>query len=270
MQEIILHKLGNFIEEIHERPCVITDEPCDRLLELQNAGYCILAELKHLQGLADEEVAAALCKEDAVMQYANVCIDAGKLPQAYFRRIWCRHVGEPVLIAETERLIIRESVEEDAEAFLELYQDTECRKYLEMPPVDLDGDRERDVAEFRRYIAQYQAGQYAFYEYGMWSVEEKESGRCIGRVGLEQQRRCGETTADGETKEMISLGYAFMPDYRGKGYAAEACLAVLDYCKECEYADEVYVKMDVENTASRNVFEKIKKQSLVRLKLQCD
>ena len=89
------------------------------MLELQEKGHCVLAELKYLQGLSDEEVAEALCKEDAVIQYKNVCINAGQLSQAYLRRIWCKHVEEPVLIAETERLIIRESVEADAETFYE-------------------------------------------------------------------------------------------------------------------------------------------------------
>ncbi|MBR2038150.1 MAG: hypothetical protein IKA09_10575, partial [Lachnospiraceae bacterium] len=169
---IKIYNLDNFIKEVSS-DYVIVDEPDDKLLELQAKGYCVMAELKHLQGLNDEEVAEAICKEEAVTQYEHVCIDADELPQAYFRRIWCKHIGVPVLIAETERLVIRESVEEDAEAFLELYQDEACGTYLEMPPVELCGDREADIAEYRRYIAQYQAGQYAFYEYGMWSVVEK-------------------------------------------------------------------------------------------------
>ena len=225
-------------------PYVIVGVPDDVLLKLQAEGYCVLAELKHLQGLSDEEVAKALCKEEAVGQYEHVCIDASRLPQAYFRRVWCRHVGEPVLIAKTNRLIIRESVKADAEAFYELYQDEECKRYLEKLPIEVCGDKEADIAEYRRYIAQYQAGQYAFYEYGMWSVVDKSSGRCIGRAGLEMQG------------DKLCLGYAILPGYRGNGYATEACHAILDYCKECDYADEVFANISDENVASKRVYEK--------------
>lgn len=270
MQTIKIYNLDNFIKEVSSErgmlsaeickavsdPYVIVGKPSDKLLELQAKGYCVLAELKHLQGLRDEEIAEAICKEEAVTQYEHVCIDAGMLPQAYFRRIWCRHVGEPVLIAETERLVIRESVEVDAHAFWELYRDEVCRKYLEMLPVELCGDKKADVAEYRRYIVQYQAGQYDFYEYGMWSVVEKASGRCIGRAGLEMQG------------DVLCLGYAVLPQYRGKGYATESCLAVLDYCKECEYAEEVFVNISEENIASKKVYEKVRTERNILKKIQ--
>ena len=154
-------------------PCVIVGTPCEALDQLQQADHCVMAELSHLQGLSEEEMAEELSKEEAVLQYTNVCIDAQELPQAYLRRIWHRHKKEQVLIAETERLIVRESSVEDAEAFWELYADEQCKRYLEAPPVALNGAREHDLEEYRRYIVQYQQGQYAFYEYGMWSVVEK-------------------------------------------------------------------------------------------------
>jgi len=249
MQKIKLSRLENYpenhIEGTSEMPYVIVGAPCKELYRLQQEGYCVIAELSYLHGLSEEEVAEALCKEEAVLQYTNVCIDAEELPQAYLRRIWHRHMGEPVLIAETDRLIVRESVSEDAGALLELYADKQCKRYLEALPVALNGVREHDLEEYRRYIVQYQQGQYAFYEYGMWSVVEKASGRCIGRVGLEIQG------------EKLCLGYALLPQYRGKGYATEACLAVLDYCKECGYAEAIAVRIDVTNKASRKVAKKL-------------
>lgn len=260
MQAVKIYHLNKFIKEAFSEkvsgPYVIVGEPCETLLELQKNNYCVLAELKHLQGLSEEEVATALCKEEAVTQYEHVCIDADQLPQAYFRRIWCKHIGEPVVIAETGRLILRESIEEDAASFWELYRDEASSKFLEIPPVELCGDKESDIAGYRRYIVQYNAGQYTFYEYGMWSVVEKNSGRCIGRVGLEMQ------------EEKLGLGYAILPKYRGRGYATEGCIAVLDYCKECEYAEEVFVNIDSENTASNKVYEKVKTERPMLKKIQ--
>lgn len=326
MQEIVLCKLENWKRERDaSEPCVaagasgvvaapqiIVGPPCEELRELQAAGCCVLAELAHLQGMSEEAVAEALCKEEAVPQFENVCIHAGELPQAYLRRIWCKAQGQPVLIAETGRLLIRESMQEDAAAFLELYEDNECRKYLEAPPVTVDAqsvigqnglgqkgsgwqeavfkdNRSQLMDAYRRYIAEYCEGQYAFYEYGMWTVVEKESGAVVGRAGLELQECAGEKPelqdcigerpelqgCAGEKPELqecteagleptsqsepsISLGYAVLPKFRGKGYAAEACAAILEYCRECGYADKVIVKIDAENAASRKVFEKLK------------
>ena len=340
MQEIMLCRLENWMEESKKgnMPCVIVGTPCVRLQKLQEAGYCVLAELSHLQGLDEEAVAEALCREEAVQQFENVCIDAAELPQAYLRRIWCKAQGRPVLIAETERLVIRESITEDAAAFMELYQDEECRKYLEMlpvdekcrkylemppvdekcrkylemPPVNEEGRKEQEMSQgdeesreypeilpvdqtcregvkaYQRYLEDYQKGQYAFFEYGMWTLVEKTSGAVIGRAGLEQQENAGGPGADWSSREkqesnidsgigkkangdatgaVLSLGYALLPQFRGKGYAVEACRAILEYCKECEYADKVYVTVDEENMASRKVFGKLLEHSCVELEL---
>ena len=239
-------RLGSRAGSRHkDMPYVILGAPDSRLLALQQAGYCVLAELTHLQGLSEEAVAEVLCKEEAIREFTNVCIYAHELPQGYLRRIWCRHVEEPVLIAETERLIIRESIAEDAEAFYALYQDEACRKYLEWPPVEECGNRVQNIKEYERYIVDYQKGQYGFYEYGMWSVVEKASGKCVGRAGVELQ--AGD----------LCLGYAMLPQFRHRGYATEACKAILAYCWECEYGEQVHVKIDEDNEASKKVAVKL-------------
>jgi RimJ/RimL family protein N-acetyltransferase len=55
----------------------------------------------------------------------------------------------------------------------------------------------------------------------------------------------------------IALGYAIHPQHRGKGYATEACQAILTYCKECEYTEKVYVKIHKKNTPSLAVYQKL-------------
>ena len=259
MQEITLVTLEEWREMTNVSDFVITGPPCEELMALQQAGYPVMAELTHLQGLSEEAVAEALCKEEAIREFTNVCIHARELPQGYLRRIWCKNQGEPVLIAETERLLIRESIAEDAEAFYELYQDEACRKYLERPPVEECSNRAQNIKEYERYIVDYQKGQYGFYEYGMWSVVEKESGRCVGRAGVELQdvgKAGGQTGASGEM-EKLCLGYAMLPQFRHRGYATEACRAILAYCKECEYGEPVYVKIDEDNEASKRVAGKL-------------
>ncbi len=256
MKEIKLYSLESIAANKIDinKPHVIAGEPCEQLLELQKTGYCILAELKMLQGLEEEETAEALTSLEEVLLYKNVCISSKGLPKAYFRRIWSNHVGEPVTIAETDRLIVRESIPEDGAAFFKLYQDEECRKFLEKPPV------EQEVTEqYENYIKEYQAGQYGFYEYGMWSVIKKADKRVVGRAGLEQQ--------DFEKNEegVLGLGYAVLPEFRGKGYAIEACKAILEYCRECDYAKKVHVRIHQDNKASWSVYRQLKEHSTVEL-----
>ncbi len=302
MQEIVLCKLEEWIKkykniDTDEAGVVIYGEPCPELLDLQKQGHCVLAELIHLQGLSEEEIAHALCMEEAVQQYANVCICASQLPQGYLRRIWCKTRGIPVLIAETERLIIRESTEGDAEAFYKLYQDVECKKYLtplpinriyanrlesgsdliakdQGEPVSVILDKAEVISEYRTYLTDYCANQYGFYEYGMWTVTEKMSGVVIGRMGLElaehtegvqkeEDQGLEAVSTHQEGKELtLSLGYALLPEFRGKGYALEACQAILTYCKECGYAEHVVIRVHAENESSFRLAKKLGRKQL--------
>jgi RimJ/RimL family protein N-acetyltransferase len=56
---------------------------------------------------------------------------------------------------------------------------------------------------------------------GLWAVELRESGAPIGMCGLVKR----------ETLEDFDLGFAFLPEHRGKGYALEASQGVLSYVK---------------------------------------
>lgn len=256
MQTIKLYSLEDHINNVEKtEPYIIVGHPCPELLFWEEEGYPVLAELSHLQGLSEEATAEVLCKEPAVPQYKNVCIRADWLPQSYLRRIWYRHRGEPVWIADTERLVIRESVAADGAAFQKLYEDAACRQFLEKLPV-----AEESLEEYQQYITNYAQNQYAFFEYGMWSVVEKNSGRVIGRMGLEDQ-----VMSDG--REGIGLGYALLPEYRGAGYTLEACTAILEYARECGYAREILVKTDSQNIVSRKIFEKLKQCDIIPLYL---
>lgn len=244
------------------QPSIIVGPPSEELLRLEKEGYLVLCELQELQGLSESEVEKRLREDSSLWKYQNICIDAKALPEAYFQRLWYRYNGLPVQIAETDRLIIRESIVEDAAAFQELYADKEVQEFLEMPPIEQlmkEACLADELLAYEKYINQYAENQYNFYEYGMWSVIEKEGGNVIGRMGLELQQ-----ISDGE--EGVSLGYALLSQYRDKGYAYEACLAILDYCHECGYATEIFVKIDDKNTKSKKLFQKIQKYSRIPLR----
>ena len=90
-------------------------------------------------------------------------------------------------------------------------------------------------------------GHWHLRGFGMWGVEELESGRLVGRVGFHQP-------ADWPDFELgWTIGHAFW----GKGYATEAARRALDYGFNEMGRDHVISCIDPENVASIRVAERL-------------
>ena len=87
--------------------------------------------------------------------------------------------------------------------------------------------------------------------FGHWAVEEKESGRFVGRAGLKHH---DNWTLDPDNTE---VGYLFDRGVWGKGYATEAARAAVEYAFETLGRDEVISIARPDNLASRRVMEKV-------------
>jgi len=130
---------------------------------------------------------------------------------------------------ETERLIIRDLTEKDAEALLEIKYDEQVMKYN---PTFI----ERDVTEIdinsikNRYFA----------------ICLKESGVVIGTITVDYLDYLYEH----------QMGWNMNGKYTGKGYASEAGAAVSDYLLETLSLDYMSVVMDVDNPASFRTAQK--------------
>lgn len=153
-------------------------------------------------------------------------------PAEYFERVFRRYAGLPWSILETEHCYLRESCEEDVEAFYRIYKEPEVTRYTE-------GLYEHAVSE-RAYIREYIEKVYAYYEFGIWTVVLKESGEIIGRAGLSVR----------EGFEVPELGYVFGLAWQGKGLAKEVCEGILKYAKEELEITQLQVLIQVGNEAS--------------------
>jgi RimJ/RimL family protein N-acetyltransferase len=89
---------------------------------------------------------------------------------------------------------------------------------------------------------------YRFYGYGMWIVCHRETGKLIGRVGVEHREEL-----DGE----LELGYAIGTEYQRQGYATEVCTAILSYVRRELEFDQVCCLIHEENLISRHFAEKL-------------
>ena len=133
------------------------------------------------------------------------------IDDTYKDRVYRRFRGLPWDITETARLKIREITMEDVPRLYELYSGEGITKYME----PLFPEMEKEIEYTKAYIENV----YKFYGYGLWVIVQKESGEVIGRVGLEYK----------EGFDGLELGFMLGKEYQHRGYANEACQAVLEY-----------------------------------------
>ncbi|MCI3133034.1 GNAT family N-acetyltransferase [Phenylobacterium aquaticum] len=144
-------------------------------------------------------------------------------------------------LIETDRLALRELQVGLDEAFvLELLS---SRGFIENI-----GDRGvRDLESARRYILEGPGASYAQNGYGLWRVARREDDTPVGICGL--VRRDGLEAPD--------VGYAFLEETWGRGYAVEAASATLDYARRVLGLGLILAITKPGNQASMRVLEKI-------------
>lgn len=148
------------------------------------------------------------------------------------------HRGTKVL--ETERLILRRLVEEDAEkCFSNWMSDPEVTKFLTWP-THKNIDETRRV--LRYWIAKY--GDNAFYQ---WVIVLKESAEPIGTISV---------VSANEDIDAVEIGYCIGKRWWKQGYTSEALARVITFLFEEVKVNMVYASHDIENPNSGRVMRK--------------
>ncbi|MBJ6119541.1 GNAT family N-acetyltransferase [Pontibacter sp. BT310] len=141
---------------------------------------------------------------------------------------------------ETERLLLIPSTEDDAAFVLELLNTPKWLQYI--------GDRKVHTLEAaKEYIRNRMLPQYAKLGYGNYTVTRKDDGAKLGNCGL----------YDREGLEGIDIGFAFLPEHEGKGYAREAATEVKRAAIEVFGLNRIGAITVKENTSSQKLLEKL-------------
>lgn len=145
------------------------------------------------------------------------------------------HKSAPEL--RTERLRMRPHQRDDAVLVTALWQDPIVVHHFGGQPAPEEDCWNRLL----RY-----AGHWQLNGYGLWAVEEPESGRFIGDIGLFEGRRGLGERFDSAPE----AGWVLLPAGHGKGYAREAMNAALRWGESAHGWARTVCMIDPENMAS--------------------
>jgi ribosomal-protein-alanine N-acetyltransferase len=143
------------------------------------------------------------------------------------------------VILETDRLLVREYVEEDAEAFFKLNTDPEVLRFV--PDKAL-----LNVEQARQLLIDHPMADYRKHGFGRGACILKSTGEQIGFAGLKYLDELGE----------IDVAYRLLPAYWGQGLATEAALASVRYGFVDLGLKRIIGLVMPENIASVRVLEK--------------
>ena len=143
------------------------------------------------------------------------------------------------MILETDRLLVREFVESDAEALFQLNSDPQVLRFV--PDKQL-----RSVEQARQMLLDHPIADYRKYGFGRGACILKSSGEQIGFAGLKYLKELDE----------VDVAYRLMRAYWGLGLATEAARASVRFgFTELRLKRIIGVVMP-ENIASVRVLEK--------------
>ncbi|NVO10705.1 MAG: GNAT family N-acetyltransferase [Bacteroidales bacterium] len=144
------------------------------------------------------------------------------------------------MILETERLALREFTLNDTEFIVNLLNSPGWLEFI--------GDRNvKNTDQAKDYLLNGAIKSYQENGFGLSLVELKHSKTPIGMCGLLKR----------DYLDNPDIGFAFLPDYTGKGYAFEVAKATINYAKDSLNIPCVMAITIPTNKRSINLLERV-------------
>jgi RimJ/RimL family protein N-acetyltransferase len=143
---------------------------------------------------------------------------------------------------QTDRLVLRPFRESDLDGYAAMCANAEVMHYLgESKPLTR--------AEAWRSMAVV-VGHWQLRGYGMWAVEERQSGEFVGRIG------CWNP----EGWPGLEIGWTLRREFWGRGFATEGARAAIQYAFAELHQDRIISLIRPDNLNSIRVAERVGEQ----------
>jgi RimJ/RimL family protein N-acetyltransferase len=145
-----------------------------------------------------------------------------------------------MMVLETARLRLGWLTVEDAAFMLRLLNEPSYIQHI--------GDRGvRSLTEAQEFLQKGPIASYEKHGFGLYRVERKEDGARIGVCGLLRRDLWDE----------VDIGYAFVPEAWGKGYALESTAAVMEHGRRALGIERIIAVVAPDNPRSIRVLTKL-------------
>ena len=139
-----------------------------------------------------------------------VVYDEDDIDDDMLKLVCARKYNEPLVIAETERFIIREMTVGDLPHLYELYETlSDCIYGYE---------------EEKAFTIKYIENMYGFFGYGLWLIFDRKTGELVARAGIENRSIDGQNCQE--------LGYLVKKNWQGKHVAWEVMSRIVELAKD--------------------------------------
>ncbi len=142
------------------------------------------------------------------------------------------------VVYETERLVIRDLADDDADALYAMHRHDEVMRWL-------DGTPSTGVAAERARLDRWKA--QAHNGFGFFAITERDTARLVGVQILKPFDDLPHT----------DLGWRLRPDVWGRGYATESACGAVAYAFDTLGLDEVAAATLPDNVRSRAVMTRL-------------
>jgi RimJ/RimL family protein N-acetyltransferase len=144
------------------------------------------------------------------------------------------------VILETERLRLREFTLDDTAFIIELLNTPGWLEFIGKRNVRTEG-------QAVSYLLNGPLTSYRVNDYGLWMVENKETKEPMGMCGIINR----------ENLDTPDIGFAFLPQFEGKGYAYEIASATLKYALQVVGIPHISAITLPKNSKSIKLLEKL-------------
>jgi len=145
-----------------------------------------------------------------------------------------------LIVLETERLTLRWFDIKDAPFILELVNDPAWIQFI--------GDKGvKNLEDAKNYILNGPVDMYNKIGFGLYLVERKEDLIPLGMCGLIKR----------DSLEDVDIGFAFLEQFRSKGYGYESASAVIEYGVKKLGLKRIVAITSIDNIYSGKLLEKV-------------